>query len=222
MIPENMMADLDKFRKEEEDRQFLEKRENLNNQIKRVIERTADISKKEYLNQILQMKDTNKWDFETKKGLFNNGYLLSKEEAVAFNKQIQECIWQEEGEEYVRSGQYKIDCSRWKNLWWWFILAAIGLFIAGIIFDWGDLPLTLFICSPIIIIFALLIKLAYEQNCVKIGEKHHVSKYDPTYIKHKMERDAYAIGTVAVIAKTASSAKRTSKNLSNPEKWDKI
>ena len=222
MIPEEMMTDLDKFRKEEEDRQFLEKRESLNNQIKSVIERITDVSKKEYLNQILQMKDTNKWDFETKKGLFNNGYLLSKEEAVAFNKQIQERIWQEEGEEYVRSGQYEKDCKKGRFAWVKFILFMIGLFIVSIIFDWGDLPLTLFIGSPVIIIIALLIKAFYENSCVTLGRKHHVSKYDPTYAKHKMERAAYITMAIGTAAKTASSAKRTSKNLSNPEKWDKI
>ncbi len=222
MIPESMMTDLDKFRKEEEDRKKLEQRENLNNQIKRAIKETSNASRKEYLNQILQMEDTDKWDFETKKGLFNNGYLLSREEAEKLNKYIQECIWAEEGEEYVRSGQYEKDCKTGKYLWLWFILIMVGLFIAGFFFDLSDLPLVLFFLSPAIAIVAILIKAAHEHYCVKLGKKHHVSKYNPTYVKHKIERTTYSTMAIGLTAKTASSARKASKNLSNPSKWNKI
>lgn len=200
--------------KDMSDGKFQSEREFLNQKILSAMENTKDIEKQDYLRRLLVMNDFNWNDFEVKRNLFNqeiSGY--------QFNT-VQEYIDLKYHRDYTTS-QYIKDCKKGSKLF--LIPFTIPLIIS--ILTKGNLWNTLFYAlflSPIILLLSLIIYSIHEHRCAKRGEERHISPSNSEYQRHKMNSIGGTVASIGAAYKLHRSIKESRKNLSNPEKWDKI
>lgn len=163
-------------------------------------------------------------DYDAKRFIYNNGKLRTEKEVNDYNERIRRKEEIEaykrrlaEGKAYGQSAEYE-SMSKATILPW---IPSIIYFLV-MLFNFESDPVTsvdMFMFSPLVLIFSVILSNKLNKEIVKTGDEHNVPKDNPIYKKASFNYKSGSIALTGAVIGAAHSVRNAAKDTVDPSKW---